>query len=169
MEVRQRVERAGTTGRDALTQRLRPIRAWQLPERVPVVSGQAAAVKAALDRALVRSVGALPVCEGLGLREAVNRHCWPDGAGPEDIDVGRMALVLILNRLQAPQPLVHVETWLVETTLPDVFRWTRRGAMMTAWPARWILSRPTWTPSGRTWWWPPSPPSTWTCAICVTT
>lgn len=107
-----------------MTRRLHPIRAWELPETVAVASGQAAAVEAALDRALVRSVGALPVllplCEQLGLREAVNRHCWPEGAGPEDIDVGRMALVLILNRLQAPQPLVHVETWLAGTTLPEV-------------------------------------------------
>jgi len=91
---------------------------------VPEASGQAAAVEAALDQALVRSVGALPLllplCERLGLREAVNRRCWPEGAGPEDIDVGRMALVLILNRLQAPQPLVHVETWLAGTMLPEL-------------------------------------------------
>ena len=31
-----------------------------------------------------------------------------------------MALVLILNRLQAPQPLVHVETWLAGTMLPEL-------------------------------------------------
>jgi transposase len=107
-----------------MTQRLHPIRAWHLPQSMPVASGQAADVEAALDQALVRSVGALPVvlplCERLGLREVVNRHCWPEGAGPQDIDVGRMALVLILNRLQAPQPLVHVETWLAGTTLPEV-------------------------------------------------
>jgi len=107
-----------------MTRRLRPIRAWALPETVPVASGQAAAVEAALDQALVRNVGALPLllplCERLGLRKAVNRRCWPEGAGPEDIDVGRMALVLILNRLQAPQPLVHIETWLAGTMLPEL-------------------------------------------------
>jgi len=107
-----------------MTRRLPPIRAWVRPEAVPAPSGQAAALEAALDQALVRSVGALPVllplCERLRLREAVNRHCWPEGAGPQDIDVGRMALVLILNRLQAPQPLVQVETWLAGTTLPAV-------------------------------------------------
>jgi len=107
-----------------MTRRLHPIRAWALPETVPVASGQAAAVEAALDQALVRNVGALPLllplCDRLGLREAVNRRCWPEGAGPEDIDVGRMALVLILNRLQAPQPLVHIETWLAGTMLPEL-------------------------------------------------
>jgi len=109
-----------------MTQRLHPIRAWHLPQAVPVASGQAADVEAALDHALVRSVGALPVllplCERLRLREVVNRHCWPEGAGPEDIDVGRMALVLILNRLQAPRPLVHVGTWLAGTALPEVLQ-----------------------------------------------
>ena len=75
-----------------MTHRRHPIRAWTLPEAAPVASGQAAEVEAALDQALVRSVGALPVllplCERLGLREVVNRRCWPEGAGPEDIDVG---------------------------------------------------------------------------------
>jgi transposase len=55
----------------------------------------------------------------------INRHCYPEGAGSEAIeseaiDVGRMALVLILNRLQAPHPRVHVETWLASTVLPAV-------------------------------------------------
>jgi transposase len=107
-----------------MTRRLHPIRAWQLPASAPVPGGQAASLEAALDQALVRSLGALPVlvplCERLGLREVVNRHCWPEGAGPEAIDVGRMALVLILNRLQAPRPLVHVETWLAGTMLPEL-------------------------------------------------
>jgi hypothetical protein len=57
----------------------RPIRAWQLPEEPPVPQGQAAAVEAALDQALVRSLGALPVllplCEELGLRAIINRRC----------------------------------------------------------------------------------------------
>ena len=107
-----------------MTRRLRPIRAWALPQTVPATSGQAVALEAALDQALVRSVGALPVllplCERLGLREVVNRRCWPGGAAPQDIDVGRIALVLILNRLQAPHPLVHVEGWLRGTVLPEL-------------------------------------------------
>src|SRR5438270_3814512 len=107
-----------------MPRRLRPIRAWQLPETAPVSSGQAAVMEGALDQALVRSLGALPVllplCERLRLREIVNRHCWPEGGGPQDIDVGCTALVLILNRLSAPQPLVHVETWLAGTVLPEL-------------------------------------------------
>ena len=107
-----------------MPRRLRPIRAWQGRGTTPVLSGQAAEMEAALDQALVRSVGALPVllplCAQLGLRESINRHCYPDGVGAEEIEVGCMALVLILNRLQAPQPLVHVETWLAGTVLPEV-------------------------------------------------
>lgn len=99
-------------------------RAWELPGTAPAPHGQAATLDTALDDTLVRSLGALPVllplCERLGLQEIVNRHCWPEGAGPEEIDVGRMTLVVILNRLQAPQPLVHVETWLAGTMLPEL-------------------------------------------------
>jgi hypothetical protein len=62
----------------------------------------------------------LPLCAQLGLREIVNRRCYPEGAGPEEIDVGCIVLVLILNRLVAPQPLVHVEAWLAGTLLPDL-------------------------------------------------
>ena len=98
-----------------------PGRAGRHPHR-PV--GQAATVDAVVDQALVRSLGAvpllLPLCAHLGLREVVNRRCYPEGTGPEEIDVGRSVLVLILNRLVAPQPLVHVETWLAQTVLPDL-------------------------------------------------
>ena len=86
--------------------------------------GQAAVLDAALDRALVRSLGALPallpLCEQVGLREIVNRHCYPEGAAPEDLDVGTVTLILVLNRLQAPQALVHVEEWVGQSVLPEV-------------------------------------------------
>jgi len=89
---------------------------------VPV--GQVAALDATLDQTLVRTLGALPLllplCDQLGLRAVVNRRCYPDGGAPEDIDLGRVALVLVLNRLLAPQPLVHVERWLAGTVLPDL-------------------------------------------------
>lgn len=102
----------------------RPIRAWQLPTERPVSQGQAAAVEAALDQALVRSLGALPVllplCEQLGVRAIVNRHCYPDGKASADLDVGCVAVVLALNRLQAPQPLVHVEEWVAQSALGDL-------------------------------------------------
>jgi transposase len=107
-----------------MARRARPIRAWTLAEAPPVPEGQAAVLDAALDRALVRSLGALPallpLCEQVGLREIVNRHCYPEGDAPEDLDVGTVALVLALNRLQAPQALVHVEEWVGASVLPDL-------------------------------------------------
>src|SRR5579871_435398 len=107
-----------------MARRVRPIRAWELPEAPPIAHGQAAAVEAALDQALVRSLGALPVllplCEELGLRAIINRRCYPDGGAPEDLDVGCVALVLALNRLQAPAPLVHVEEWVGRSALGDL-------------------------------------------------
>lgn len=102
----------------------RPIRAWTLAEASLEPEGQAALLDAALDRALVRSLGALPallpVCEQVGLREIVNRRCYPEGDAPEDLDVGTVALVLALNRLQAPQALVHGEAWVGQSVLPDL-------------------------------------------------
>jgi len=107
-----------------MPRRARPLRSLPVPDQPSVPVGQAAALDAALDQTLVRSLGALPLllplCDQLGLREVVNRRCYPDGTVPEDIDVGRVALVLVLNRLLAPQPLVHVERWLTGTVLPDL-------------------------------------------------
>src|SRR6266508_1136784 len=62
-----------------------------------------------------------PLLERLGLRELANRRCHPLGAAQEDLDLGLVTGVLVLNRLLAPQPLVHVETRLAGTALPD--RW----------------------------------------------
>ena len=103
----------------------RPIRAFRLPAQRAPSFGQAAAAEAALDRELILQLGALPLLlpllERLGLREVVNRHCHPDGTTPGDLDAGLVAGVLVLNRLLAPQPLVHVETWLAGTALPDLW------------------------------------------------
>src|SRR6266702_4565747 len=83
-------------------------------------SGQAAAFAATLDAQVIQFLGALPLLlplfERLGLRESVNRHV---GALAADQDAGLVVLLLCLNRLLAPRPLVHVETWLAQTTLPD--------------------------------------------------
>ncbi len=107
-----------------MARRMHPIRAWELSEAPAVPQGQAAVLEAALDRALVRRLGALPVllplCEQLGLRAIINRHCYPTDAVAEDLDVGTVALVLALNRLQAPQPLVHVEEWVRQSALGEV-------------------------------------------------
>jgi transposase len=104
---------------------LHPIRAFRLPAQRAPSFGQAAAAEAALDRELILHLGALPLLlpllERLGLREVVNRHAHPDGSLPGALDVGLVAGVLVLNRLLAPQPLVHVETWLAGTALPDLW------------------------------------------------
>jgi hypothetical protein len=96
-----------------------------LPAQRAPSFGQAAATEAALDRELILHLGALPLLvpllDRLGLREVVNRHCHPDGSTPGDLDAGLVTGVLVLNRLLAPQPLVHVETWLAGTALPDLW------------------------------------------------
>jgi len=71
-------------------------------------------MEAALDRELILPLGVL---ERLGRREVVNRHCRLAGTTQEDL--GPVTEVLVLNRPPAPQPLVHVETWLAGTALPD--------------------------------------------------
>ncbi len=45
----------------AMPARPRPIRAWNLPATAPPPTGQAAALEAALDRELVRQLGAVPL------------------------------------------------------------------------------------------------------------
>ncbi len=104
--------------------RPRPIRAWNLPATAPPPTGQAAALEAALDRELVRQLGAvplvLPLLEQLDFRAVVNRRVHPQGTQTTALDLGTVLQVLVLNRLLAPKPLVHVETWLAETVLPDL-------------------------------------------------
>lgn len=106
-----------------MARRVRPIRAWQLPETAPAPQGNAALVEAVLEQHLVHTLGALPLLlpllERLGLREVINQHCQPVGSGAE-LDVGLVAMVLVSNRLLAPQPLVHVEEWLDQTALPEL-------------------------------------------------
>ena len=108
-----------------MSQYRHPIRAWQepVPRREP--QGLAAATDAALDRELVLQLGALPLLlpliERLGLRTIVNRHCHPTASIGEALDHGLVTGVLVLNRLLAPQPLVHVESWVAGTVLPDLW------------------------------------------------
>lgn len=107
-----------------MPRRPRPIRAWHLPDPAPAPTGQAAATDAQLDRHLVRRLAALPLLvplvEKLGVRACVNQRTSPAGALNLDLDAGRVVEVLVYNRLLAPRPLVHVETWLAETVLPDL-------------------------------------------------
>jgi transposase len=106
-----------------MPRRPRPIRAWHLPDPIPP-RGQAALAEATLDQELIRTLGAIPLVvpllEQVGLRELVNRRCHPTAHDTGDLDLGLVTLLLVLNRLLAPQPLVHVETWLAGTVLPDL-------------------------------------------------
>jgi len=65
-------------------------------------------------------IGALPVVYPilgtLGLREIVNNLRYTRA----DIDLGRIAELLTLNRLLAPQPLCWVKRWASDTVLPEV-------------------------------------------------
>lgn len=67
----------------------------------------------------IRQLGALPVLypilEALGLRDEVN-ILRPSKA---DIDLGRITLLLTLNRLMSPQPMNHIEDWAKTTVLPE--------------------------------------------------
>jgi len=66
-----------------------------------------------------RQIGALPVAypilETLGLRQIVNELRYTRA----DIDLGRIAELLTLNRLLAPQPLCWVKRWASDTVLPE--------------------------------------------------
>jgi hypothetical protein len=101
------------------------IRAFRLPAQRAPSFGHAAATEAALDRELVLHLGALPLLlplvARLGRRDVVTRRCHPTGQVPGDLEVGLVTGVLVRNRLLAPQPLVHVDTWLAGTALPALW------------------------------------------------
>ena len=73
-----------------------------------------------LGRRTTRQIGALPVVyptlKTMRLREIVNGLRYT-GA---DIDLGRIAELLTLNRLLAPQPLCWVKRWASDTVLPEM-------------------------------------------------
>jgi transposase len=74
----------------------------------------------ALGSQTTRQIGALPVVYPvlgtLGLREIVNDLRYTRA----DIDLGRIAELLTMNRLLAPQPLCWVKRWASDTVLPEV-------------------------------------------------
>lgn len=57
-----------------------------------------------------------PILQTLGSRETVNSLRYTRA----DIDSGRIAELLTLNRLLAPQPLCWVQRWTSDTVLPEV-------------------------------------------------
>lgn len=105
-----------------MSRKPRPPRPWRdLSQPAALTFGRAAAFEADLDKQIVQILGAvpllLPLFRRLGLREIVNRHLDPSAV---EHDPGLVILLLCLNRLLAPRPLVHVETWLEGTVLPDL-------------------------------------------------
>jgi len=74
----------------------------------------------ALGSQTTRQIGVLPavypILETLGLRDIVNHLRYTR----TDIDLGRIAELLTLNRLLAPQPLYQVQRWAADTVLPEV-------------------------------------------------
>ncbi len=67
-----------------------------------------------------RLMGAIPlvcpVLADLQVRSATNDLV----ASQADMDLGQVVVLLVLNRLLAPQPLYRVEDWLAETILPEL-------------------------------------------------
>lgn len=77
--------------------------------------------EATLSNGTTCQIGALPVIypilEALELREIVNTLCYTRA----DIDLGRIAELMTLNRLLAPQPLCWVKRWADDTVLPEMW------------------------------------------------
>ena len=65
-------------------------------------------------------IGGLPLLQplltALQVREIVN-EVVPSQA---DVELGQLVVLLVLNRLLAPQPLYEIQGWLAETVLPEV-------------------------------------------------
>jgi transposase len=77
----------------------------------------AATVRGAIRQSDTLQLGAIPllypILDTLGLRDTVNELC-PSEA---NLDVGRVVLLLVLNRLMSPQPLCWVDRWAAHTVL----------------------------------------------------
>ncbi len=77
-------------------------------------------VARAIQHSATRHIGVAavyyPILEGLGLRATINDLC----SGWRKIDLGRIGLILTLNRLMAPQPLYRVGQWVGQTILPEL-------------------------------------------------
>lgn len=99
-----------------------------------------------LTRSQLRyQLGALPVLyvilETLQVRQIINRHC-PSRA---DVDYGTVALVMILNRLMLPLPLVQISDWVGQTVLAAQLNIPAApSSTTTAWAARWMHCIPIW-------------------------
>ena len=72
-------------------------------------------VRRAIRQSDTLQLGAIPVLypilETLELRDIVNTLC----ATEADLDLGRVLLVLVLNRLMSPEPLSAIQEWIAHT------------------------------------------------------
>lgn len=82
-------------------------------------SSHAVTLGPAITRLHPRQMGAMPlvapILAALAVRQTVNAVVPSQAA----IDLGRLVVVLTLNRLLAPQPLYRVADWVADTTLPE--------------------------------------------------
>jgi transposase len=85
---------------------------------------QAAHFGQALRALQPRQIGALPllypILDALQVRDTTNALV----PSPADVDLGQMVVMLVLNRLLAPQPLYAVSHWLAGTVLPELLEVT---------------------------------------------
>jgi transposase len=77
-------------------------------------------ISQALKALRAHQMGGLPLLQplvaALQVREIVN-ELVPSQA---DVELGQVLVLLVLNRLMAPQPLYEIQGWLAETVLPEV-------------------------------------------------
>ncbi len=85
--------------------------------KLSAVTSMAQVVDLLTARQMRYQLGALPILyvllETLQVREIINRHC-PTGS---KVDHGAVVLVLALNRLMLPLPLVKISDWVGQTVL----------------------------------------------------
>lgn len=67
-----------------------------------------------------RQMGALPLVYPILTDLAVRRTVNELVASEADVDLGQVVVLLVLNRLLAPQPLDGIQDWLAGTVLPEV-------------------------------------------------
>lgn len=67
-----------------------------------------------------RQIGALPLVYPILTALAVRRTVNELVASEADVDLGQIVVLLVLNRLLAPQPLDGIQDWLADTVLPEV-------------------------------------------------
>jgi len=89
----------------------------------------------------------LPLLRSLGVDEAVNAPC----ASGHTVPHGPIVTLLIMNRLQAPQPLYQVQNWLAQSGLRRCWTYKPAKRMIRAWARRSMRSTRATKRSGKRW------------------